>query len=99
MPPWHLWPRSLLMRRRTGVSKLPSVYLSDFLSIPVPNATLCTIDLKLNYVGVDVRKNIANELRAKVNKTGARVVDLCCGVGMSTRALESAFHDGELVVG
>jgi len=50
-------------------------------------------------LGVDVRKNIANELRAKVNKTGARVVDLCCGVGMSTRALESAFHDGELVVG
>jgi len=80
------------------VSKLPSVYLSVFLSIPVPNTTLYTFWSQIK-LGVDVRKNIANELRAKVNKTGARVVDLCCGVGMSTRALESAFHDGELVVG
>ena len=34
-----------------------------------------------------------------VNKTGARVADLCCGVGMSTRALESAFHDAEELIG
>ena len=27
------------------------------------------------------------------------VADLCCGVGMSTRALESAFHDAEMLVG
>jgi ubiquinone/menaquinone biosynthesis C-methylase UbiE len=51
------------------------------------------------YGGVDVRKEISQELRTLVNKTGARVVDLCCGVGMSTRALESAFHDAEFVVG
>jgi transcription termination factor Rho len=31
---------------------------------------------------------ISQELRAKVNKTQARVIDLCSGVGMSTRALE-----------
>ncbi|KAL7526611.1 hypothetical protein ACHAXR_001565, partial [Thalassiosira sp. AJA248-18] len=42
---------------------------------------------------------ISHDLRSLVNKTGARVVDLCCGVGMSTRALESAFHDAEFVVG
>ena len=42
---------------------------------------------------------LAHELRAKVNKANARVVDLCCGVGMSTRALESAFHDAEFLVG
>ncbi|KAL7442827.1 hypothetical protein ACHAXH_009535 [Discostella pseudostelligera] len=56
------------------------------------------IDVKA-YGGVDVRKNIAAELRMLVNKTGARVADLCCGVGMSTRALESAFHDAEELVG
>jgi ubiquinone/menaquinone biosynthesis C-methylase UbiE len=56
------------------------------------------IDVKA-YGGVDVRKNIAHELRTMVNRTGARVVDLCCGVGMSTRALETAFHDAEFVVG
>mmetsp|Transcript_29692 Transcript_29692/g.62996 ORF Transcript_29692/g.62996 Transcript_29692/m.62996 type:complete len:335 (-) Transcript_29692:426-1430(-) len=56
------------------------------------------IDVKA-YGGEDVRKNIAHELRTLVNKTGARVADLCCGVGMSTRALESAFHDAEFVTG
>jgi ubiquinone/menaquinone biosynthesis C-methylase UbiE len=56
------------------------------------------IDVKA-YGGVDVRKSISHELRQMVNKTGARVADLCCGVGMSTRALESAFHDAEFVVG
>mmetsp|Transcript_37851 Transcript_37851/g.79262 ORF Transcript_37851/g.79262 Transcript_37851/m.79262 type:complete len:333 (-) Transcript_37851:427-1425(-) len=56
------------------------------------------IDVKA-YGGVDVRLNISHELRALVDKPGARVVDLCCGVGMSTRALESAFHDAEYVVG
>mmetsp|Transcript_27542 Transcript_27542/g.46892 ORF Transcript_27542/g.46892 Transcript_27542/m.46892 type:complete len:336 (-) Transcript_27542:354-1361(-) len=56
------------------------------------------IDVKA-YGGVDVRKSISHELRTLVNKTGARVADLCCGVGMSTRALESAFHDAEEVIG
>ncbi|KAL9182535.1 hypothetical protein ACHAXT_013187 [Thalassiosira profunda] len=56
------------------------------------------IDMKA-YGGVDVRKNISHELRELVNRTGARVADLCCGVGMSTRALESAFHDAEFLVG
>jgi ubiquinone/menaquinone biosynthesis C-methylase UbiE len=56
------------------------------------------IDVKA-YGGVDVRKSISHELRELVDKTGARVADLCCGVGMSTRALESAFHDAEFVVG
>lgn len=51
------------------------------------------------YGGEDVRKTIAYKLRTLVNKTGARVVDLCCGVGMSTRALESAFCDAEFVAG
>lgn len=56
------------------------------------------IDVKA-YGGVDVRKNISHELRTLVDKTNARVADLCCGVGMSTRALESAFHDAEFLVG
>lgn len=56
------------------------------------------IDIKA-YGGIDVRALISQELREKVNKTQARVIDLCSGVGMSTRALEKAFHDAEYVVG
>jgi SAM-dependent methyltransferase len=55
------------------------------------------IDVKA-YGGHDVRKMISDELRVMLNK-GARVCDLCCGVGISTRALGRAFHDAELLVG
>lgn len=51
------------------------------------------------YDGVDVRKKVSRKLRLLVNKPLARVVDLCCGVGMSTRALEAGFSDAEFVVG
>jgi trans-aconitate methyltransferase len=58
------------------------------------------IDVKA-YGGQDVRKMISEELRVRsmLDKGGARVCDLCCGVGISTRALGKAFHDAELVVG
>lgn len=42
---------------------------------------------------------VANELSQKVKSSKARVVDLCCGVGISTRALRSAFPDAETVMG
>jgi len=52
------------------------------------------------YENIDVRSKVAEELRRKcVTKTRARVLDLCSGVGMSTRALTSAFNDAELVLG
>mmetsp|Transcript_30209 Transcript_30209/g.62879 ORF Transcript_30209/g.62879 Transcript_30209/m.62879 type:complete len:354 (-) Transcript_30209:246-1307(-) len=56
------------------------------------------IDVKA-YGGSDVRKLIAHELRTKVERANSRVIDLCCGVGISTRALQSAFEDAEFVVG
>eukprot|EP00985_Skeletonema_marinoi_P018596 scaffold10417_cov137-Skeletonema_marinoi.AAC.20 len=56
------------------------------------------IDVKA-YGGQDVRKLISEELRVKLDVDGARVCDLCCGVGISTRALGKAFHDAELIVG
>jgi ubiquinone/menaquinone biosynthesis C-methylase UbiE len=40
------------------------------------------------------------ELAAGIQQNhGARVLDLCCGVGMSTRALLAAFPNAELVLG
>ena len=42
---------------------------------------------------------VANELSQKVKSSRARVVDLCCGVGISTRALRHAFPDAETVMG
>lgn len=51
------------------------------------------------YAGENVRQRVAAELREVVNKSGARIADLCCGVGISTQALQDAFHDAEMVVG
>jgi ubiquinone/menaquinone biosynthesis C-methylase UbiE len=51
------------------------------------------------YNGIDVRTLIAKDLRKYVNKPNAFVLDFCCGVGMSTRALSGAFKDAEFIVG
>ena len=75
-----------------------SSHISSYHARIFPSSHHQIIDMKA-YGGVDVRKNISHELRTLVNKTNARVVDLCCGVGMSTRALETAFHDAEFLVG
>ena len=54
---------------------------------------------ELAYEGQDVRSTIANDLRQAVNKTNACILDLCCGVGMSTRALAAAFQDAHFIYG
>lgn len=51
------------------------------------------------YNGQPVREAIARDLRHLVGKSNARVADLCCGVGISTRAIQSAFPDAETLVG
>lgn len=42
---------------------------------------------------------VAEELSTKYRKQRAKVLDLCCGVGFSTRALVQAFPDAEKIVG
>jgi methylase of polypeptide subunit release factors len=42
---------------------------------------------------------VAHELSNRVKSSKARVVDLCCGVGISTRALHNAFPEAETVLG
>jgi ubiquinone/menaquinone biosynthesis C-methylase UbiE len=54
---------------------------------------------KQAYGGADVRSLVAQELQKEVRKSGARVLDMCCGVGMSTRALYVTFIDADAVVG
>ena len=51
------------------------------------------------YEGVDIRQRVAEELSTKYHKEKAKVLDLCCGVGFSTRALTNAFPDAEQIVG
>lgn len=57
------------------------------------------------YDGEDVRSTVAKQLarvvKARTSKAGRqpRVLDMCCGVGMSTRALQDAFPESEFVVG
>jgi len=53
----------------------------------------------LAYDGVDVRNQVAKELSCVYHKEKAKVLDLCCGVGFSTRALINAFPDAEKIVG
>lgn len=42
---------------------------------------------------------MAHELRKRIGKEKARVLDMCCGVGMSTRALRKGFPDAEAIIG
>lgn len=56
------------------------------------------IDTKA-YNGVDARKNVSEILRQRFSKPKPRIADLGCGVGMSTRALASAFQDAEVICG
>jgi ubiquinone/menaquinone biosynthesis C-methylase UbiE len=51
------------------------------------------------YGGVDAREKIAKDLYSAVNKKNAYILDLGCGVGMSTRALASAFNDAAFICG
>lgn len=44
-------------------------------------------------------KQLARELYQTVNKSKAKIVDLCCGVGFSTRALHRAFPDADTILG
>lgn len=67
------------------------------------HAALAPLSTKLidviAYGGQDVRQMVADELSQKVKSSRARVVDLCCGVGISTRALRHAFPNAETVMG
>jgi ubiquinone/menaquinone biosynthesis C-methylase UbiE len=42
---------------------------------------------------------VAKQLSDKVKIRTAKVLDMCCGVGVSTRALQDAFPDSEFVYG
>jgi ubiquinone/menaquinone biosynthesis C-methylase UbiE len=55
------------------------------------------------YEGEDVRTmvshQLSNDVLGPVKSNGARICDLCSGVGISTRALQKAFPDAETIVG
>jgi ubiquinone/menaquinone biosynthesis C-methylase UbiE len=53
----------------------------------------------LAYNGQDVRHMVADDLKEMVKTGKTRILDLCCGVGTSTRALRNAFPDAETVIG
>jgi hypothetical protein len=63
-------------------------------------ATLATkiIDMAA-YDGRNVREHICDSLQIAVSKSKPRIVDLCSGVGISTRALEGAFPNADSIVG
>ena len=67
-----------------------------FHAICAPIATYI-ID-KAAYEGRNIREDIAGELKKVVGKNPS-ILDMCCGVGMSTRALAAKFHDAETIIG
>ena len=73
------------IRKRVSSNRdLPRLMVRD----PHPNC----------YRVVDASQ-VAEELSSKYHKQKAKVLDLCCGVGFSTRALVQAFPDAEKIVG
>lgn len=52
-----------------------------------------------SFASLIIEFQVANELSRTVAKGKARVADLCCGVGFSTRALTKAFPDAESIIG
>ncbi|GMH54967.1 hypothetical protein TrST_g3717 [Triparma strigata] len=52
----------------------------------------------LAYDGRSVREEIAVELKNRVGGGNKNVLDMCCGVGISTRALAKSFNEDESVV-
>lgn len=103
--------RKLQRRRLWGVDDDPAEYwfhnqihsfgnigfFGMFHALMAPIAT--TIIDNAAYDGQDVRMMISSYLNDLVCKKNARVLDLCCGVGISTRALHNAFSDAEIVLG
>jgi ubiquinone/menaquinone biosynthesis C-methylase UbiE len=53
----------------------------------------------LSYKGTDIRHLVADELASIIHLNQGRILDLCCGVGMSTRALQDAFPNAEQIIG
>lgn len=74
----------------TGVLGGLHAAVAPFVTMLIDNAA---------YDGDNVRDKIAKQLRTIVGKEGANVVDLCCGVGISTRALRKAFSDANTIIG
>ncbi|GMH52329.1 hypothetical protein TL16_g01210 [Triparma laevis f. inornata] len=50
------------------------------------------------YEGRSVREEIAEELKVAVGGGDKHVLDMCCGVGISTRALAKSFDEADSVV-
>lgn len=70
--------------------------LGAFAAVCAPIATFI-ID-NVAYSGRNIREDIADELKEVVGER-PRVLDMCCGVGMSTRALSAKITDAETVIG
>ena len=51
------------------------------------------------YSGRNIREEIAGDLKKRVVGENPRVLDMCCGVGMSTRALAAKMQDAEAIIG
>eukprot|EP00956_Cyclotella_meneghiniana_P005756 scaffold7458_cov49-Cyclotella_meneghiniana.AAC.6 len=83
---------------RRDIHTLGNVGVGGFFHAAVAPLATKLIDM-FAYNGADVRSLVAHDLRKKMNKRGVRIADLCCGVGISTRQLESAFPDAELIIG
>ena len=91
-------PNSKDYWKRTDIHTLGNTGVGGSLHANVAPLATKIIDTYA-YKGKDVRSMVSKDLRFMIKQPGVRIVDLCCGVGISTRALESAFSDAEFIVG
>jgi ubiquinone/menaquinone biosynthesis C-methylase UbiE len=103
--------RNAVARTVIGLDKMPAEYWFDnrihtfgntgmwggVHAVMTPLVTRMIDDIP--YGGIDARNVVTEYLRKYTNKPNACILDLCCGVGMSTRALSNAFQDAEFIVG
>jgi ubiquinone/menaquinone biosynthesis C-methylase UbiE len=70
-------------------------YVCSFCCVYDENDCLWISHLTILFYSLQVAKKLSESARC----SKAKVLDMCCGVGISTRALHEAFPESELVVG
>ena len=81
-----------------GVDIRMKVSVPTDLKLELLSGLTVSYSLKLSCCYIVCRK-VAKDLRDLFEEGDARVLDLCCGVGYSTRALRRAFPEAKAVIG
>jgi len=103
--------RNAIARKKCGLDENPAEYwfhnkIHTFGNTGILgglHAAMAPVATKLidsvAYDGHSVRTLIAKRLCKRIKSKGVRIIDLCCGVGISTRAIQAEFQEAQVIVG